>query len=83
MAQQCEVNIITLFAHTSHTLQPLDVKCFKPSKATFKIKRNNHMTQSDLHNELNKTTLTRWVDKALHQLLSQKDIHNGFKATWI
>jgi len=35
------------FAHTSHTLQPLDVNCFKPSK----------------------TTLARWVDKALHQLL--------------
>jgi hypothetical protein len=56
---------MTLFGHTSHTLQPLHVKCFKPSKATFEKERNNHMTQSDLHNELDKTTLARWVDKAL------------------
>jgi hypothetical protein len=74
---------MTLFAHTSHTLKPLDVKCFKPSEATFKKKRNNRMTQSDMHNELDKTRLTRWVDKALRQLLSQKDIYNGLKAIWI
>jgi hypothetical protein len=27
--------------HTSHTLQPLDVSCFKPFKRTFKKESNN------------------------------------------
>lgn len=30
------LDFITLPSHTSHTLQPLDVACFKPFKTTFK-----------------------------------------------
>jgi len=53
--------MITLQLHTSHALQPLYVFCFKPFKITFrKVKDeiifiNNHM-------ELNKITLTGWVN---------------------
>jgi len=53
--------MITLQLHTSHALQLIYVFCFKPFKITFRkvkdeiIFRNNHM-------ELNKITITRWVD---------------------
>lgn len=40
-AQQFGLNMITLLNHTFHTLQPLDVPCFKPSKTRFKRKGMN------------------------------------------
>jgi len=38
-AQAFGLDMVTLLAHTSHVLQPLDVSCFKP----FKKERNNAM----------------------------------------
>jgi hypothetical protein len=34
--QTFKLNMITLPSHTNHTLQPLNVACFKPFKTTFK-----------------------------------------------
>jgi len=64
--------MITLLTHISHTLKPLNVNCFKPFKATFKKEKDNNMVWSN-QNEPNKTTLIRWVDKTLDQLLSRKN----------
>jgi hypothetical protein len=63
--------MITLSTHISHTLQPLNVNCFKPFKLTFKKEKDNNMVWSN-QNEPNKTTLVRWVDKTLDQLLSKE-----------
>jgi hypothetical protein len=34
---------MTLSSHTSQTLQPLDVACFKPFKTTFRKEKNGAM----------------------------------------
>jgi hypothetical protein len=48
------------------------VNCFKPFKLTFKKEKYNNMVWNN-QNEPNKTTLVRWVDKVLDQLLSKKN----------
>jgi hypothetical protein len=37
------LNMVTLSNYMSHTLQPLDVSCFKPFKITFKKEIENAM----------------------------------------
>ncbi len=71
--------MVTLHSHASHALQPLDVICFKPFKTTFKKERNTIMISSN-YIELDKIVLIGWVDKALHQTLSRKNIILGFKS---
>ncbi len=63
--------MVTLQAHTSHALQPLDVNCFKPFKTAFKKERNNVMVKNN-HCELDKCTLGSWVDKNFDQSLFKK-----------
>jgi hypothetical protein len=63
--------MVTLQAHTSHVVQPLDVNCFKPFKTTFTKEKNSAMVKNN-HCELDKCTLARWVDKNLDQSLSKK-----------
>ncbi len=81
-AKDIGLNMITLPSHTSHALQPLDVFCFKPFKITLKkdkgvaISRNNHQ-------ELDEITLADWVDQALEQSLSTKNIKFEFRTTSI
>ncbi len=44
--QQFGLNMVTLPFHTSHDiLRPLDVRCFKPFKTTFRNERNNAMVK--------------------------------------
>jgi hypothetical protein len=63
-AQEFELNMITLHAHTFHALQSLNVSCFKLFKTALKnvkdviMARNNYM-------ELNKIALVGFVDQAL------------------
>ncbi len=55
------LHMITLPSHTSHTLQPLDVSCFKPFKTTFKKEKNATMAIIK-YQELNTITLlVRWI----------------------
>jgi hypothetical protein len=72
----------TLHSHTSHTWELLDANCFKPFKVAFKKERNNNVVKGN-HNELDKTTLGRWVDKTLYQLLFKQNVKSGFGVTWI
>jgi len=58
------LDMVTLLAHTSHVLQPLDITCFKPFKNAFRMERNCDMAR-DKYLELDKITLAKWVDKAL------------------
>jgi hypothetical protein len=79
-AQQFGLDMVTLPFHTSHALQPLDVSCFKLFQTTFKNESDNAMVRNN-DCEPNKCTLVGWVDKALHQILCQKNIMNGLKET--
>jgi len=74
--------MVTLPSHTSHAFQPLDMACFKPFKTTFIRERNKVMVTRN-YIELNKITLARWVDKALDQALTRKNIILGFIITRI
>jgi hypothetical protein len=70
--------MVTLLAHTSHALQPLDVSFFKPFKIAFRKERDNAMVKNN-HCEPDKCTLSSWVDKSLDQSLTKKNIKSGFK----
>jgi hypothetical protein len=49
--------MVTLFVHTSHALQPLDVTYFKPFKTTFRKEKDYVMVKNN-YLEPNKATLT-------------------------
>jgi hypothetical protein len=53
--------MITLPLNTSYALQPLDVSYFKPFKTTFRKVKDATMSKNN-HMELDKITLTKWVD---------------------
>jgi hypothetical protein len=74
--------MITLSSHTFHALQPLDVACFKPFNTTFK-KEKDYAMVNDNFTEPNKITLLGWVDKALDQTLTKKNIISRFKVIGI
>jgi hypothetical protein len=74
--------MITFPSHTSHTLQPLDVNCFKPFKSTFRKERDESMFKNN-HREPNKVTLVGWVDRTFNQSLSKQNIKARFKTTRI
>jgi hypothetical protein len=57
-AKEFGLDMITLPSYTSHTLQPLNVSCFKPLKITFRKVRDVAMSRSN-HMEPNKITLSR------------------------
>ncbi len=77
-AHEFGLNMVTLQAHASHALQPLDVSCFKPFKITFRKEKDNAMVKNN-HYELDKCTLARWVDKSLDQSLSKKISRVGLR----
>jgi hypothetical protein len=45
-AMTFHLNMITLPSHTSHTLQPLNVSCFKPFKTKLKKEKDATMARS-------------------------------------
>jgi len=46
--------------HTNHTLEPLDISCFKPFKIIFKAYRNV-WTLTNKGKDVGKEDLTQWV----------------------
>jgi hypothetical protein len=66
----------------STTLQPLDVACFKPFKIAFRKERDTTMVRRN-NTKLKKITLTNWVNKALYQALTRKNIMSRFKGIGI
>jgi hypothetical protein len=55
--------MVTLIVHTLHVFQRLDVMYFKTFETIFFFK--NFVMAKKNYFELNKVTLTTWVDKAL------------------
>lgn len=76
------LDIITLPAHTSHALQPLDVSCFKPFKSAFRAIRDQ-WTLENKGRKVEKNVLCEWTSKALEKALSPKNIQSGFRKTGI
>jgi hypothetical protein len=81
-AKEFGLHMIILPSHTSHALQPLDMACFKPFKTIFKKERDTIMVRKN-YIKVDKITLVGWVNKALDQALTSKNIMSWFKSTRI
>jgi len=81
-AQEFGLDMITLPSHTSHVLQPLYVCCFQPFKTTLKKFRGATLSKSN-HIEPNKIIMVKWVNQAIDQCFTNKNIKVGFQATCI
>ncbi len=82
-AKEFALDMITLPFHTSHALHPLDIMaCFKLFKIVFQRERNTTMF-SKYYVELDKIASIGWVDRALDQTFTRKNIMSGFKGTRI
>ena len=76
------MDLLTLRAHTSHALQPLDVALFKPFKQHFQEYRD-FWSSRHLNEAASKDTLAQWVSLALRKALSPSNIKEGFSAIGI
>lgn len=76
------IDLITLPAHTSHKLQPLDVSIFSPFKNYFKSERSEWMAK---HHRLviNRSELASLCSLAFKKALTVDNIKAGFKRTGI
>ena len=81
-ARAAGLDILTLPAHTSHALQPLDVSVFKSFKQHFRAYRD-FWTSRNLSQPATKSTLAHWVHLALRKALTKDNIKSGFRATGI
>jgi hypothetical protein len=81
-ARAAGLDILTLPAHTSHALQPLDVSVFKPFKQHFRTYRD-FWTSRNLSQPAIKSTLAHWVHLALRKALTPENIKGGFRGTGI
>ena len=81
-ARTIGLDLITIPAHTSHALQPLDVSCFKPFKTAFRACRDMWSIE---HKGVNarKEDLANWVSRGLKKALTPQNIRAGFRATGI
>lgn len=76
------MDLVTLPAHTSHALQPLDVSIFKTFKQHFREYRD-FWSSKYLNEAASKDTMAQWVSLALRKALSSSNIKKGFSATGI
>ncbi len=72
------LDLITLPPHTSHTLQPLYVSCFKLSKTTFCDYREV-WTLANKEKDAKKEDLVQWVSLAFKKALTFHNVLNGFE----
>ena len=79
IAMESRMNMISLPSHISHSLQPLDVACFKPFKTAFRKQRDSS-TVLNKNKKVGKQDLCEWTSKALQIALTAKA---GFKKTGI
>jgi hypothetical protein len=81
-ARAAGLDILTLPAHTSHALQPLDVSVFKPFKQHFRAYRD-FWTSRNMSEPATKSTLSQWVSLGLRKALTSENIRSGFRGTGI
>ncbi|XP_059068723.1 MFS-type transporter clz9-like [Cryptomeria japonica] len=81
-ARQIGIDLVTLLAHTSHKLQPLDVSVFSPFKNYFKQQRSRWMSKFP-HIEIGREELETLASKAFAQALPPANIISGFRRTGI
>ncbi|KAI5068921.1 hypothetical protein GOP47_0015222 [Adiantum capillus-veneris] len=78
-ASQWGLDIVTLPAHTSHKLQPLDVAVFKPFKSNFQKERNLWQLRT-FSTQATKSELAGVASRALRTAYTESNIMAGFRA---
>lgn len=67
LAKSKELDLLTFPSHTSHTLQPLNVTCFKPFKLAFRAYRDKwtvgHKGQMSIKED------SKWIEESVICLL--------------
>ena len=81
-AMESRLDIISLPSHTNHVLQLLEVVCFAPSKTAFR-KQRDAWTILHKNRKVLKQDLCEWISKALHLVLTERNIKSGFRKTSI
>ncbi|KAI5082385.1 hypothetical protein GOP47_0002128 [Adiantum capillus-veneris] len=81
-ANAAGIDIITLPAHTSHKLQPLDVSVFKSLKVQFR-KERDIWQQKTSSRQATKAELATIVARAIESSFTESNITAGFRATGI
>jgi hypothetical protein len=77
-AQEFGLDMIILpWQYPSHVLRPLYVFCLKLFKTTFKKFKDATMFKSN-HIQPNKIIMAKWVDQAIDQYFTNKNIKVGF-----
>ncbi|XP_059077024.1 MFS-type transporter clz9-like [Cryptomeria japonica] len=76
-ARSLGIDLLTLPAHTSHKLQPLDVSVFSPFKAHFKSERSKWMAKHP-HIEIRRIELAELASKAFKHALTSENITASF-----
>lgn len=76
-AKSLGIDLLTLPAHTSHKLQPLDVSVFSPFKTHFKSERSKWMAKHP-HIEIRRTELAELASKAFKLALTSENIIASF-----
>ncbi|KAH9292038.1 hypothetical protein KI387_042776 [Taxus chinensis] len=81
-ARSLGIDLLTLPAHTSHKLQPLDVSVFAPFKTYFKEERRKWIVAN--HGiDVKRAELAELGSKAFKRALTPSNIKAGFKRTGI
>ncbi|KAH9320446.1 hypothetical protein KI387_015085 [Taxus chinensis] len=81
-ARNLGIDLLTLPAHTSHKLQPLDVSVFSPFKNYFKTVRSRWMARNP-GLEIRRTELAKLGSQAFQLALTPENIKAGFRRTGI
>ena len=66
----------------SHSLQPLDISCFRPFKQSFRAHRDA-WARRNIGKRVGKKILAQWMSLALHRALTMTNIQAGFRAAGI
>lgn len=81
-ARRLGIDLVTLPAHTSHKLQPLDVSVFSPFKNYFKQQRSKWMSNNP-NIEIGREELATIASMTFKQALTPANIISGFRRTGI
>ncbi|KAH9291752.1 hypothetical protein KI387_043059, partial [Taxus chinensis] len=81
-ARRLGIDLLTLPAHTTHRLQPLDVSVFGPFKAYFRSERMQWMCNNK-YQEVKRSDLAEIGSRALAKALTPANIRAGFRRTGI
>ena len=82
IAMRAGIDIILLPSYTSHSLQPLDLACFKSLKTMFRKQRDS-WTLLNRKKKVDKQELCEWNSKALESALTPKKIKARFRKAGI